>query len=151
MDSIEDTGCVGHGFCHAAFANVGGIATSSYAQSDSPLARSRIHMYPVFEVCSMAGMPFQLSSTVGCGPSKSQRSWWVSWKNHCNSPLVASSATILAEYRFVPARLPPQNVLSALPVLKYTILRVGSKVGVPQTDAPPCCQLVPAHVAGSVV
>ena len=36
-------------------------------------------------------------------------------------------------------------------MLKYTILRAGSKVGVPQTGAPPCCQELPAHVAGLVV
>src|ERR1700733_376841 len=96
----------------------------------------------------MAGTPFQVSSNVGCGPSKSHISWWTSWKNHCNSPLVASSATILFAYRFVPARLAAQGQGKALPVLKYTIFRAGSKAGVPQIDAPPCCQLVPAHVAG---
>src|SRR6202041_3425669 len=104
----------------------------------------------------MAGMPFQLNSTDGCGLSRSHISWWVSWKNHCNSPVVASSAKILVAYRFAPARPEAIMLLSgsasvALPVLKYTILRVGSKVGVPQTDAPPCCQLVPAHELGSVV
>src|ERR1700684_717649 len=99
----------------------------------------------------MAGMPFQVNSSVGCGPSKSHISWWAYWKNHCNSPVVASSATILDEYRFVPARAAVQSQGKALPVLKYTILRTGSKVGVPQIDAPPCCQEVPAHVAGSVV
>src|SRR5580704_13462867 len=31
------------------------------------------------------------------------------------------------------------------------MLRVGSKVGVPQIEAPPCCQEVPAQVAGAVV
>src|ERR1700690_1031480 len=108
-DSSEDSGWVGHGFSNCALAGVGGIATSLYGMSGSPLARSRIHIYPVFEVCSMAGMPFQLNSTVGCGPSKSHISWWTSWKNHCNSPLVASTDTILDAYRFVPARLPAQG------------------------------------------
>src|ERR1700683_763041 len=106
-DSIGDTGWVGYGFSNAAFAGTRGIPTSSYAKSDLPVARLRIHIYPVFEVCSMAGIPFQLSSTVGCGPSKSHRSWWAYWKYHFNSPVVASSATMLDAYRFAPARAPP--------------------------------------------
>src|ERR1700733_3729586 len=97
----------------------------------------------------MAGIPFQLNSITGCAASKSHRSWWTIWKNHCNSPVVASSATMLSEYRLAPSRLTPSEASPGLPTEKYTILRVGSNVGVCQT--PPPCMALLGHVLGSQV
>src|ERR1700728_3207367 len=69
----------------------------------------------------MTGIPFQLNSITGCAASKSHRSWWTIWKNHCNSPVVASSATMLSEYRLAPSRLTPSEASPGLPTEKYTI------------------------------
>src|ERR1700712_3170444 len=64
-------------------------------------------------------------------------SWWTSWNDHLILRVVRSSATIDEAYRFLPARLPPNQSLPALPVEKYIMLSFLSTAGVHQTHAPP--------------
>ena len=60
--SMDETGWVGQGFCHA---GVVGTGVSVTLKRGVPVRRSRMNVYPVFPAWAMAGTPWSVNSTVG--------------------------------------------------------------------------------------